>query len=173
MEGSWHWRLNPFHWSKRAIRVFVAGFFLIMLPVYLYIGFQPALPAEALHYPVLEFSAIHLSTPVAPLQLTEHQLIAPSAIAGAYSQHENKILIIGHSSTVFKRLSQATPGMTYNYDGETYIVTSAAIVAKEEISMPDILSAAEKPTIVMMTCAGEALPDQDATHRLIVTAIRE
>ena len=36
--------------------------------------------------------------------------------------------------------------------------------------MEEILSPAETNTIIIMTCAGEPLPGQDATHRLIVTA---
>lgn len=168
MEGSWS--LNPFCWSKRAIRVFTSGFFLIMLPVYLYLGFQPALPAEALNYPTLSIPEINLDTPVAPLELSDRQLIAPDNIAGIYSQNENKQLIIGHSSTVFKRLHKLQPGDEFTYNDTVYRVISAETFAKADIDMRGILAPADQDTIIIMTCAGTPLPDHDATHRLIVTA---
>lgn len=170
MEGSWQWRLNPFNWSRRAIRVFVVGFFMIMLPIYFYIGFQPVTTIEALSYPTLEFSDLKLSTPVAQLELTDHQLIAPATIAGSYSQNDSKTLIIGHSSTVFKKLDQAAVEMEFEYDGVTYRIQQIETLAKTEINMQEILAPAAEPTIVIMTCAGDPLPNQDATHRLIVTA---
>ncbi len=36
--------------------------------------------------------------------------------------------------------------------------------------MTEILSGASVDTIILMTCAGDSLPNQDATHRLIITA---
>lgn len=168
---SWS-NLNPLNWSRRAIRVFTVGFFTIMLPIYLFIGLQPALPAEAADYPVLEFSSIHLRTPVAPLELTDHQLIAPATIAGSYSQSSGKVLIIGHSSTVFAKLDQIRVHEQFSYAGETYQVTALATVAKTTIDMGEILAPADTPTIIIMTCAGDPLPNQDATHRLLITAER-
>ena len=38
--------------------------------------------------------------------------------------------------------------------------------------MPKLLSASNEKTIVIMTCAGEDLGKGDATHRLILTAIK-
>ena len=170
MEGAW--KLNPFCWSKRAIRVFTSGFFFIMLPIYLYLGFQPVLPTEALGYPTLSIPEISLDTPVAPLELTDRQLIAPDNIAGIYSQNENKQLIIGHSSTVFKRLNKVESGDEFVYDGISYRIISAETFAKADIDMREILASAEQDTIIIMTCAGTPLPDHDATHRLIVTAVK-
>lgn len=169
MEGAW--RLNPFCWSKRAVRVFTSGFFFIMLPVYLYLGFQPVLPTEALSYPTLSIASINLDTPVAPLELTDNQLIPPDNYAGIYSQNENKQLIIGHSSTVFKKLSQVSLGDEFIYNGISYRIVASETLAKADISMREILAAAEQDTIIIMTCAGTPLPDHDATHRLIITAI--
>lgn len=170
MEGLWYRRLNPLRWSERAIRVFVTGFFLIMVPVYLYIGFQPVASIEALSYPTLDFPALKLSTPVAALELTDHQLVAPSTIAGSYSRSENKIFIIGHSSTVFKKLDQATLDMDFIYNNVKYRIVNIETLEKSAINMQEILAPAELPTIIIMTCAGEPLPNQDATHRLIITA---
>lgn len=168
MEGTCS--LNPFCWSRRAIRVFVVGFFLIMLPIYFYIGFQPAQSIEALSYPELNIPSIALATPVEPLQLIDRQLIAPDNIAGSYSPNPNKTLIIGHSSTVFKKLNQTQIGETFIYDGKSYYINLSEIVDKSIINMQAILSAADSGTIIIMTCAGEPLPNQDATHRLILTA---
>lgn len=168
MEGAC--KLSPFCWSRRAIRVFVVGFFIIMLPIYLYIGFQPAVSIEALSYPELSIPEISLTTPVEPLQLTDHQLIAPGNIAGSYSSNPNKILIIGHSSTVFHNLSQITVGDTFIYNDQEYRINSRETLEKSAISMQEILAPAATSTIVIMTCAGEPLPNQDATHRLILTA---
>lgn len=170
-DKSWFRFLNPLRWSKRAIRVFVAGFFLIMLPIYLYIGLQPTNNTEALSYPTLEIPSIALSTPVANLKLEDHQLIAPATIAGAYVSHEHKTFVIGHASTVFKNLNQVKLDDIFSYAGQSYQIVEIETLAKNEIDMKEILAPASSGTIIMMTCAGEPLPNQDATHRLIITAI--
>lgn len=163
--------LNPLHWSKRAIKVFTAGFFLITLPIYLYIGFQPAEYTEAISYPTLEIPSINLSTPVANIELKDRQLIAPSTIAGAYISNEHKTFIIGHASTIFQNLTQVEIGSSFTYNNQTYQIITTEILAKSEINMQDILAPTSSDTIIIMTCAGEPLPNQDATHRFIVTAI--
>lgn len=171
---SWSWqRLNPFSWSKTEVKMFLVAFLAIMLPVYLFIGFQPAIPADAASYPQLEISSINLKTPVASLELTsDHQLIAPAAIAGVYTQATNKLFIIGHSSTVFKKLNQVNLYDLFTYDNKTYQITDIETLAKADISMREILQAEPEETVIIMTCAGSPLPNQDATHRLIVTATR-
>ncbi len=168
---SWQ-NLNPLNWSQRAIRVFTVAFFAIMLPIYIFIGLQPALPAEAANYPTLEISSIRLKTPVAPLELTDYQLIAPAMIAGSYSHAPNKTLIIGHSSTVFAELDQVQTNDRFTYNGKTYAVKDITIQAKPDVSMNEILAPAEIDTVIIMTCAGEPLPNQDATHRLLITAVK-
>lgn len=172
---TWSWRnLNPLNWSKTEVKMFLIAFLAIMLPVYLFIGLQPAIPADAASYPQLEIPTIDLKTPVASIQLTdEHQLIAPAAIAGIYTQAENKLFIIGHSSTVFKKLDQVQLGDTFTYDTKTYRINSIETLIKSDISMRQILQPEAIETIIIMTCAGQPLPNQDATHRLIVTAVRE
>ena len=167
---SWHY-LNPLNWSYRAIRVFTAAFFMIMLPVYIFIGLQPALPAEAANYPVLEINSIGLKTPVAPLELTDHQLIAPTTIAGSYSQAANKTLIIGHSSTVFSKLHRTELNDQFSYAGQAYQIIDIVTLAKPDVNMAKILAPTDTDTIIIMTCAGEPLPNQDATHRLLITAV--
>lgn len=166
-------RLNPFCWSRRAIRVFTAGFFLIMLPIYLYIGFQPVASTEALSYPELNIASISLSTPVKPITLTDHQLVAPDTIAGVYEANPGKSFIIGHSSTVFRDLGQVHVNDTFTYGDKTYRVITTDVIEKSAISMQEILAPTTTDTVIIMTCAGEPLPGQDATHRLIVTATAE
>ena len=38
--------------------------------------------------------------------------------------------------------------------------------------MTEVLSSANIDTLILMTCAGDPLPNQDATHRLLVTATK-
>lgn len=169
--GTLNWRnLNPFRWSKRAIRVFTSSFFMIMLPIYIFIGMQPAVSINTDGLPKLSIAAINLDTAVSDVELVNHELVAPANIAGRYSNAKNKTLIIGHSSTVFKNLSKVGAGDLITFDEREYRVTSAEIYEKSAISMADILSSTEEETIIVMTCAGQNLPNQDATHRLIVTA---
>lgn len=165
-------KLNPLRWSGRTIRVFFVALFIILAPAYFFSGIQPVSSIEATSYPELNLPGIDLSTPVAPLEMTERQLIAPTNIAGSYSQAPNKQFIIGHSSTVFQNLNQTTLYQHLYYNGSEYTITKIETLAKSEIDMDLILAPAEVDTIVIMTCAGTPLPDQDATHRLIITAER-
>lgn len=165
----WHY-LNPLYWSRRAIRVFAVGFFLIMMPIYVYIGLQPAPITEALEYPSLEINSIGLSAPVAEIEMQDRKLIAPANIAGIYHSARNKHFIIGHSATVFKSLHNVSLSDHLTYDDQEYLVTNIEILEKSSVDMFEILKATDVNTIVIMTCAGDPLPGQDATHRLIITA---
>jgi len=162
--------LNPFSWGERTIKVVLVLFLTVALPVYLYLGFQPNIPADAASYPQLTITAIGLETPVEELELNGRQLDVPDMIAGSYSSEPNKTLIVGHSSTVFADLDNVEIGQEMTYDGRLYEVTYREILAKNNISMTKVLSEAPVDTIILMTCAGESLPGQDATHRLIITA---
>ena len=165
-------RLGNF-WAQRTMRIAVVGLFAIILPIYVYNRMQSASSLELEGRTMLEIPAINLSTPVETIELEDRQLIAPDTIAGVYKQNENKTFIIGHSSTVFENLNKITLGSNFNYDNKNYIVISISTQEKSEIDMNDILASNENDTIIMMTCAGEPLPNHDATHRLIVTAVRE
>lgn len=162
----------PRNWPERTWRVLAVAFFAIALPIYVFIGFQPATDAEAKNYPQLEISSIGLQTPVKNLELVDHQLETPASIAGSYSQNPHKTLLIGHSSTVFSNLQNVQLADSIVYDENSYNITRIETVAKENIDMADILAATDRETVVIMTCAGEPLPDQDATHRLIVYATK-
>ncbi len=176
---SWWWRFldncswekaNPLNWTSAEIKLFVAFFLALMLPIYVYIGLQPAPIANAASYPQLEISSINLKTPVASIALIDRQLTAPATIAGVYQSAINKTFIIGHSSTVFKNLSHAQVGDTIAYDEQTYIIKNIETLQKSDIDMREILQPESTETMIIMTCAGEPLPNQDATHRLIITA---
>lgn len=163
-------KINPFCWSKRTLRVVTTLFFMILLPIYIAVSIRPASSIDYAAYPTLEIPSINLSTPVAELQLQNRQLVAPATIAGSYHQDTSKTLLIGHSSTVFQNLNQVQPGDTFVYQNKSYLVSSVATLAKADISMSEILAPTSLETVIIMTCAGDPLPQQDATHRLIITA---
>lgn len=154
------------------MRVSLAALFLVLMPIYAFVSMQPASSVDMSGYPVLSLPGIELETPVEKLSLDDHRLIAPPNIAGSYTQNDHKTLIIGHSSTVFEHLDNVRTGQVLTYDGYDYAIQSVETVAKPNIDMAEVLAATPVDTIVIMTCAGTPLPDQDATHRLLVTATR-
>ena len=157
------------HFDTRKIFV---GLYLLVFSVYLIIGLQPA---DATSYEVsakLLIPQIGLDTAVTDLTLDEGQLNTPEMIVGSYSQAKNKTLLIGHSSTVFQDLDQIDLGDLINYDGNDYKVKRIDLMRKSQIDMSELLAPAEKDTIVIMTCAGELFQNGDATHRLILTAVK-
>ena len=87
-----------------------------------------------------------------------------------YSEAENKTLLIGHSSTVFKNLDEAEVGDAIWYNGHGYQIVDTDTLLKSEINMDKLLKSEDTDTLVIMTCAGEELDNYDATHRLILTA---
>lgn len=152
----------------RRIGAFLYAVFFI---AYLLVGLKPT--ADATHYEIsaeLEIPAIGLTADVTPLKLKDHHLETPSTIVGSFAREANKVLLIGHSSTVFRNLNNIAVGDEIIYDGILYKVLSAETLKKADVEMNTLLAATEKDTIVIMTCAGEELGENDATHRLIVTA---
>ena len=148
------------------------GLYLLAFVIYLVIGLQPA---DATSYEVsakLLIPQIGLDTAVTDLTLDEGQLNTPEMIVGSYSKAKNKTLLIGHSSTVFQDLDQIDLGDLINYDGKDYKVKRIDLMRKSQIDMSELLAPAEKDTIVIMTCAGELFQNGDATHRLILTAVK-
>ena len=162
--------LSSDNWSRTQIRRGTLAFFALFLPVYAFLGLQPAPSAEASHYPTLSISSIDLETPVEPLQLEGSTLTAPADIAGSFSLYTSPTLIIGHSATVFARLEQAALGAEITYDGATYVLLDRQILPKEQINMNQLLTRRTTDTLILMTCAGQPLGGQDYTHRLILTA---
>ena len=166
---------------------FVAGFAFIA------IGLQPVKDSAAVYAAeteaatsLLTIDDINLYAPVKTVVLNDKTLEVPEQIAGAYSIHENKTLIMGHSSTIFKDLKNTTTGMKIAITGnenttsnknntittKTYTITSIEEKQKQDIDMQEILKAEEKDTLILMTCSGEKIAGSasDHTHRLIITA---
>lgn len=150
--------------------MFLGAFFAIMLPIYIFIGLQPVPSADATSLPRLEVPSINLTTPVATLEVEDRQLTAPNTIAGVYYSAQNKSFIIGHSSTVFQQLDQVHVNDIFTFDDKTYQIQELKTLLKSDIDMDEILQNESEPTIIIMTCAGQPLANQDATHRLIITA---
>jgi len=149
------------------------GLYILFFAVYIIMGLQPAEAVESYNVSAhLDIPSIGLSSAVTKLKLENHQLKTPETIVGSFSRAENKTLLIGHSSTVFQNLNQAHTGDEIVYNDAIYKIYSTKIVEKSEVNMNELLKAAQEDTLVIMTCAGTELGDGDATHRLIVTAIR-
>ncbi|MDO4746935.1 MAG: class F sortase [Candidatus Saccharibacteria bacterium] len=117
--------------------------------------------------------SIGLSADVTELTLVDGELETPDTIVGSFRRADNKTLLIGHSSTVFQELNKVEIGDKIFYDGTIYYIVSAETLEKAAVDMGGILAKASRQTIVVMTCAGQDLGGGDATHRLIVTAIRK
>lgn len=164
-------RLNPLNWSTRVVKAILTAFYLIAAPIYIFFGLQPAQAIETNIYAELEIPSVNLSTNVMALELNDdNSLTAPKQIVGSYSRNNDKTLLIGHSSTVFQNLKNVKLDNEIDFNGQKYTVISIETKLKEDINMREILSEAETPTIILMTCAGKNLPNQDSTHRLIVNA---
>ena len=118
----------------------------------------------------LDIPAIHLSTPIITSTLQNHTPTVPSYIASAYSHYPSKTLLLGHSATVFQDLPEVKLGDIIYYNNSTYFVSSKTIKPKSTISMAELLAPAKTDTIIIMTCSGMHLEDQDYADRLIITA---
>ena len=152
-------------------RKIVTLFYVAAFATYLILGLQPA---EAIQYEIsgqLNIPSIGLTSDVTSLELEDHKLNTPNTIVGSYTARTNKIFLIGHSTTVFKNLNQVKPGNLIEYNDKTYRIISTETLSKADIDMKTLLKSENQNTLVIMTCAGEILNHQDATHRFIVTAL--
>ncbi len=155
--------------SKR-VKAVITAIYAVFFSVYLYIGFQPA---EAVSYEssgILSIPSINLTSEVAKLELTDHQLVTPQTIPGSYYKWKSKVLIIGHSPTIFTDLESVKIGEKIEYKDEKYIIYDIKTLPKEAVDMEEILKQSPQKTIISMTCAGEPIGNLDATHRLLVYA---
>lgn len=156
------------------LRFVFVGLYLVAFLAFLVYGLQPAEAAEAYEIDAeLLIPSIGLETEVTKLELEEDGLKTPDTIAGSYTRFDNKTLLIGHSTTVFKNLENVKIGDKIEYNDKTYTVEKITLSVKDKIDMDELLKASEKDTIAIMTCAGELLDGGDATHRLIITASSE
>lgn len=163
--------------DKRKVVIGLLAFYAIAVPTYLYFGFQPS-GDKAFAYAEeartatgsLAIPRINLTAPMADVELNGRVLTAPNYIVGRYQAYDNKVLVMGHSSTVFQRLPEVSVGDEILYDGQSFEIVSKEVKAKSEILMSEILKDEKEPTLVLMTCSGEHLSGQDYSHRLIIYA---
>ena len=163
--------------DKRKLVIGLLAFYLVAIPVYLYFGFQPsgnmvmAYAEEAKTATgSLAIPSIDLVAPMSDVELNGRVLSAPNYIVGRYQSYNNKVLVMGHSSTVFQRLPEVSVGDEILYDGQSFEIVSKEVRAKSEILMSEILKDEKELTLVLMTCSGEHLSGQDYSHRLIIYA---
>ncbi|MBQ2695144.1 sortase [Candidatus Saccharibacteria bacterium] len=152
------------------LRKVLATIYIVVFAIYLIIGLQPA---EATSYTIdaqLMIPSIDLVSDVTALTLDKNKLNTPEDIVGSYNRNNNKTLLVGHSGAVFKNLNQVRAGDIIIYNDNEYIIYGREILKKEDVSMSLLLAPADIDTLAIMTCAGDMLPNQDATHRLIVMA---
>ncbi len=156
--------------KRHNFRLIATCIYAAFFAVYLYIGFQPV---NSAHYEIIgqiDIPAINVSSQVANITLDDKTLTSPNDIVGAYSANPSKTLLIAHSTTAFRNLKNIGLGYQIIYKNQSYLVTNIQILAKADINMQDILSSTNHSTIILMTCTGTLLNNNDATHRLIVTA---
>lgn len=152
--------------------VFIVLYVLAFL-IYIIYGLQPV--GAAIEYEVssnLNIPSIGLETGVTELHLKDGELEVPDSIAGSYTEEANTTLLVGHSTTVFTDLNRIRLRDTISYDGKDYHVTNIDYLNKADVDMDAILEGSDAERLVIMTCAGELLVNHDATHRLIVTAVK-
>lgn len=149
--------------------IFLAiSYFVIAAGFSIYV-FMPKI-ADATSEERLFMPSISLIARVRDIQQENKTLIAPDTIAGAYKSTPRKTVIIGHSSTIFKDLKNLSYEDTFTFDNKKYQITKMEIVEKSTIDMGSIVKDTQNNTVVLMTCYGDPLGDQDYTHRLIITA---
>ncbi len=177
MEGN-EFKIRARRPSKR-VTFGLLSVYALLVPVYFAVGFQPGFSGKVSAYArevqsasgLLEIPSISLSAPVSRVELAGRKLSVPNYIVGKYQSYENKVLLMGHSSTVFADLSKIQAGNEISYDGQVFEVVSKEVREKSEISMKEILRDEEKLTLTLMTCFGEHISGQDYSHRLIVNAV--
>ena len=166
---------------QHKVHLFVFCAYFIAAFAFLTIGMQPVKDPSTVYATETENATgtltipnINLNTPVKPINLNGNDLDVPEQIAGSYSVHNNKTLIVGHSSTVFNNLHQLAIDDTIEYAAKSYRITKIEEKSKTAISMKEILKPEETDTLVLMTCSGEQIDGSngDHTHRLIITATK-
>ncbi|MBR0430774.1 sortase [Candidatus Saccharibacteria bacterium] len=154
-------------------RLVLVVIYFVAFGIYVFFGLQPVGAKKYEISASLQVPSINLNSAVTALELEGRELKTPEYIVGSYTRSENKILLLGHSSTVFKNLDQIKLSEEINYDGLNYKIVEIELIEKSKIKMGELLKSAEKKTLILMTCAGEDLGGGDATHRLIITAEAE
>ena len=165
--------------SRKKLYFFIFMMYFIGAFAFIAIGLQPAKNSAAVYASEsesatskLQIQSIGLDAPVTTVNLNGDELEVPEEIAGSYSVHQNKTLIIGHSSTIFQKLHLVSIGDNFTFQNKSYQITNITEKPKSDISMKEILKAEAKDTIIIMTCSGDPIENSngDHTHRLIITA---
>lgn len=147
--------------------IYIVGFFAYLVGYFV--------QANGIAYTIdggLAIPSIDLVSGVTKLELKDHKLDTPDSIVGSFSNHQNKTLLVGHSTTIFSDLHQSKVGDRVIYNNTEYKIAKMEIFKKSDIDMTELLKSENVDTLVLMTCAGEPMGNTDATHRLIVTATR-
>ena len=153
-------------------KIFIALFCLVFVAYFAY-GLTPA---EATYYDVsgeLEIPVIGLVSDVTKVEIVDNKLDTPDDIVGDYSPNHNATFLFGHSSGVFTELDNVRLRDAIIYNGASYRVVARDMITKSSINMNKLLAEKDRDTLILMTCAGTLLQGGDATHRLIITAVRE
>lgn len=137
---------------------------------YIIYGLQPADAVKGATT-MLNIPSINLSSDVIELNLDGNHLNTPSDTVGSFARNQNTMLLIGHSSSVFKNLNQVQLNAELSYNGESYKVIAKEIIPKERIKMNELLRDSNRKIIKIMTCCGDVYENGDASHRLIITAL--
>ena len=156
-----------------SFKVIAAVAYVVCFLAYIIIGLRPVEAAQS--YSIsgnLEIPSIDLRSDVTTVELEDGALPTPNNIVGSYSKADNKTFLFGHSSTVFQRLYEVKLEETIIYNNTNYKVSKIEIVPKTDVKMNKLLKSESKDTIIIMTCAGQYLGNKDATHRLIIEAIK-
>lgn len=164
--------------KRKRILFALAAFYAVFIPTFIWIGFGEVKSEQT--YAVeaqeatehLAIAEIGLDAPVKKVEVQGTKLEVPEQIAGSYTPSNNKTLLIGHSSTIFKNLDQLRTGDEIVFNDERFIVANTEVLTKAEIDMSEILKDEEARTLILMTCAGENIGGNDFSHRLIVTAMQ-
>lgn len=146
--------------------------YVLAFAVYLIVGLQPAGATEYEVSGNLTIPAIDLSSDVTELELIDHKLDTPDTIVGSYKKYDTKTFLVGHSTTVFVNLNKVKAGDIIIYNDIEYKITKTEKMLKSDVDMNKILAPTREDTLVIMTCAGEPMGEKDATHRLVVTAVK-
>ncbi len=152
-------------------RKLLAIIYVVFAFCYFVFGLQSARAFSYHTSAELRIPAIGLVSDVTTLALDNHTLNTPDEIVGSFSKTKNNTLLVGHSTTVFKNLSEVKIGDNVFYDNKEYLVISATTYPKEEINMNRLLAYTDSEAIKIMTCSGEIFYNGDASHRLIITAV--
>lgn len=159
--------------SQFSFRKVFTILYIVAFLTYIAIGLTPA---DGTAYTIdggLAIPSIGLISGVTNLELKDHKLETPDTIVGSYARSANKTFLIGHSSTIFKTLDQVNTDDSVFYNNIEYRISDIKILKKSDINMNKILKAEKEDTIIIMTCAGNLVGEKDASHRLIVTAIKK